>query len=276
MSVEPHQEEAQEPPASDHRDSTEGQTRSGDRSISAPGHQAEPKVTPEPEATAGTARRAEREATAEHTDPASRAEFETTVEPGAIADPARQAEAESVATVEPGASAGLARQAESEATAEPGASTGPARQAEAEATAESAEPAESAETVPAVKLPPPPLPVPRSSRPRRFGALMLELLLIAVTMFAGWFVWSLRTWARGQTPAKSLLSMRCVRIETAHVANWRTMALREFVGKGLLGAVTAGVTVVVSGVMILRMPRAGLWDRFAGTTVVDDPDGLTL
>jgi uncharacterized RDD family membrane protein YckC len=118
------------------------------------------------------------------------------------------------------------------------------------------------------------LPAPVSSPGRRFGALMLELLLVAVTMFVGWFVWSLRTWARGQTPAKSLLSMRCIRTETGRAANWRTMALREVVGKGLLGAVTAGITVLVSGVMILRPSRTGIWDRLAGTLVVDDFDNV--
>jgi uncharacterized RDD family membrane protein YckC len=139
--------------------------------------------------------------------------------------------------------------------------------------AESPEPAELADS--AARLPPPPLPVPRSSRSRRFGALLLDLLLVATTMFVGWFVWSLRTWARGQTPAMSFLGMRCVRVETAKAANWPTMVLRELIGKGLLSAVTLGITAVVSAVTIVGPTRQGLWDRMAGTTVVDDPDGLT-
>jgi len=119
-------------------------------------------------------------------------------------------------------------------------------------------------------------PTPVSSGARRFGALALELLLVAVTMFVGWFVWSLRTWARGQTPAKSLLSMRCVRVAGGRSAPWRIMVLREVVGKWLLGVLTLGIVPLVSAVMILRRGRMGVWDKLAKTQVVDDPDGLLV
>jgi hypothetical protein len=119
-------------------------------------------------------------------------------------------------------------------------------------------------------------PTPVSSSARRFGALALELLLVAVTMFVGWFVWSLRTWARGQTPAKSLLSMRCVRVAGGRSAPWRIMVLREVVGKWLLGVLTLGIVPLVSAVMILRRGRMGVWDKLAKTQVVDDPDGLLV
>jgi RDD family len=119
-------------------------------------------------------------------------------------------------------------------------------------------------------------PTPVSSSARRFGALALELLLVAVTMFVGWFVWSLRTWARGQTPAKSLLSLRCVRVAGGRSAPWRIMVLREVVGKWLLGVLTLGIVPLVSAVMILRRGRMGVWDKLAKTQVVDDPDGLLV
>jgi RDD family len=119
-------------------------------------------------------------------------------------------------------------------------------------------------------------PTPVSSSARRFGALALELLLVVVTMFVGWFVWSLRTWARGQTPAKSLLSMRCVRVAGGRSAPWRIMVLREVVGKWLLGVLTLGIVPLVSAVMILRRGRMGVWDKLAKTQVVDDPDALLV
>jgi uncharacterized RDD family membrane protein YckC len=120
------------------------------------------------------------------------------------------------------------------------------------------------------------LPGPQSSAGRRFGVWVLEVLLLVVTFFVGWFIWSLRTWARGQSPAKSLLGTRCVRVDTGRVAGWGTMFLREFVGKWLLGSLTGGITLLVSGVMILGRSRRGIWDRLAKTVVVDDPDGDLL
>jgi uncharacterized RDD family membrane protein YckC len=116
---------------------------------------------------------------------------------------------------------------------------------------------------------------PVSSAGKRFGALLLEGLLFIVTLGIGWLVWSLVVWAKGQTPAKSLLGMRCVRTDTAMAATWGTMALRELVGKAILGNVTFGLTTLVSAIMILvdDERRQGLWDKIAATVVVDDPEG---
>jgi uncharacterized RDD family membrane protein YckC len=116
---------------------------------------------------------------------------------------------------------------------------------------------------------------PLSSAGKRFGAWLLEALLIVVTLVIGWVIWSLIVWAKGQTPAKSLLGMRCIRTDTGRGATWGTMALREFVGKGVLGNATFGITTVVSAIMILADAERhqGIWDKLASTVVVEDPDG---
>ena len=114
---------------------------------------------------------------------------------------------------------------------------------------------------------------PLSSVGKRFGAFALEILLACVTLGIGWFIWSLVLWGKGQSPAKSLLKMRVIRKNTGKAASWGEMALRELVGKWLLGSVSGSITYLVGGIMILGATREGLWDKIAGTIVVEDPDG---
>jgi uncharacterized RDD family membrane protein YckC len=116
-----------------------------------------------------------------------------------------------------------------------------------------------------------PVNAPLSSAGKRFGGYLLESLLLIVTLFIGWLIWSLIVWGKGQTPAKQLLGMRCVDVNTGQIAGWGTMALRELVGKVILGNVTFGITTLVSAFMILGESRQGIWDKIASTVVVDAP-----
>ncbi len=113
-----------------------------------------------------------------------------------------------------------------------------------------------------------------TSNGKRFLSYLLEGLLIVVTLFIGWFIWWLIVWARAQTPAKQLMKMRVVKIDENRPATYGEMALRELVGKALLGSVSSGITTVVGGIMILAddTGHQALWDKIAGTTVVDDPN----
>lgn len=115
-----------------------------------------------------------------------------------------------------------------------------------------------------------------SSNGKRFGAYCLDLVLMTVTLGIGWLIWSLVVWSKGQTPGKSLLGMRCVRLDTGRSATWGTMALREVVGKGIIGSVTFGITTLVSAFMILGASHQGIWDKIAATVVVDDPQNRLL
>jgi uncharacterized RDD family membrane protein YckC len=108
---------------------------------------------------------------------------------------------------------------------------------------------------------------------KRFGAYLLDGVLVFVTLIIGWVIWSLIIWSKGQSPGKSLLGMRCIRSDTGRCASFGDMALRELVGKGILGSVTFGITTIVGGIMILGDTREGLWDKMAHTIVVDDPTG---
>ena len=80
---------------------------------------------------------------------------------------------------------------------------------------------------------------------------------------------SLILWGRGQTPGKQVLGLAVIDNRTRTNATFATMFLREFVGKGLLGGITFGITTIVSAFMILLGERRqGIWDSMASTTVV--------
>jgi uncharacterized RDD family membrane protein YckC len=112
-----------------------------------------------------------------------------------------------------------------------------------------------------------------SSPWRRLGAHLLDAALVVVTLLLGWAVWSLIVWARGQSPAKQLLGMRVIRVETGRPAGWGRMFLREIPSKLLIGFV-AGVTVIgLVGYFWLTWDdrRQELWDKMCDTVVVNDP-----
>ena len=111
-----------------------------------------------------------------------------------------------------------------------------------------------------------------SSPMRRFGAWALDLVLLIVTLFIGWLIWSLIVWGRGQSPGKQLLGMRVIRSDTHRVVSWGRMALREIVCKGVIGF-AASVTVVGFVLYLWLLwdnETQELWDKMASTIVVDD------
>ena len=63
---------------------------------------------------------------------------------------------------------------------------------------------------------------------RRFTAWVLELVLICGTAYIGWFVWSLITWGKGQTPAQNLLRIISINESTGAPAKRPQMFIRFF------------------------------------------------
>jgi uncharacterized RDD family membrane protein YckC/ribosomal protein L32 len=114
-----------------------------------------------------------------------------------------------------------------------------------------------------------------SSPGRRLGGYLLDGLLLVVTLVIGWIIWTLVVWAQGQTPGKQILGMRVVRLDTRTYAGWGRMFLRDFVGKLIVGAISSLllVTWVIACCWLLwDKDRQELWDKIAGTIVVNDPD----
>jgi len=123
--------------------------------------------------------------------------------------------------------------------------------------------------------------LPLSSIGKRFGGYLLDGLLALVTLGVGWLVWACIVASKGQTPAKQLLNMRVVKPDTGRSLTWGGMFVREIIFRGivfgLLSAITLGIMGIVGPLLILGgTMRQTLWDRMAGTVVVDDPNGVAL
>ena len=63
---------------------------------------------------------------------------------------------------------------------------------------------------------------------RRFTAWVLEIVLISGTAYMGWFIWSLVTWGKGQTPAQNLLRIISINETTGAPAKRPQMFIRFF------------------------------------------------
>jgi uncharacterized RDD family membrane protein YckC len=139
-------------------------------------------------------------------------------------------------------------------------------------------------------MPPPPSdgPAPNTPLPpgvvvtsvgKRLGGYLLEVLLVIFTLFIGWLIWSLVVWGRSVSPSKQLLKMKVVKKDSGLRAGYGTMALRELVGKWLIvnlviGSICGIVTLVLDFMLLWDKDRQQLWDKIAGTIVVDDPDDV--
>jgi uncharacterized RDD family membrane protein YckC len=110
-----------------------------------------------------------------------------------------------------------------------------------------------------------------TSKGKRFGAALLDGLLAIVTLFIGWLIWSVILWKKGQTPAKSILKMRVLKADTGVCATVGDMAMRELVGKILLGFIPLYGLVDPAFVLFDEKQQA-LHDKIAGTIVVEDAD----
>ena len=116
---------------------------------------------------------------------------------------------------------------------------------------------------------------PLGSPGKRFGAALLEGVLVIVTLGIGYLIWTLIIWGKGQSPGKQVLKMKVVDTSNHQVAGWGKMFLREFVIRGIVIGFIAGITLyigyIVAACMIFNRERDHQtgWDRLAGTVVVD-------
>ena len=102
----------------------------------------------------------------------------------------------------------------------------------------------------------------------RIGAALLDSLLMIVTLFIGWLIWSIVLWKQSTSPAKKMLGMVVLDANTGAPASVKQMVMREVVGKWVVGSVT-GVVTLASIVMLWATPRRQtVWDYIGTTTVV--------
>jgi uncharacterized RDD family membrane protein YckC len=114
----------------------------------------------------------------------------------------------------------------------------------------------------------------------RLGAYLLDIALILGTLLIGWIVWTVIVWNKGQSPGKQICGQRVVMEENGIAARWGQMFLREvlirWLAIGLLSQLTFGIFWLVSALMIFSTFHETMWDKWAGTLVVDDRQGRTL
>jgi len=112
-----------------------------------------------------------------------------------------------------------------------------------------------------------------SSAARRFGGYVLTGFLMVVTLLIGYVIWSFLIYGRGQTPAKQILGMRVLKLQTGAKASWGAMFIRGWICKPV---------VHVASYILLGLPNLWLlwdkntqelWDKMIGTIVVNDSHG---
>lgn len=119
--------------------------------------------------------------------------------------------------------------------------------------------------------PPPPAGVVPCENGVRFAAMLLDTLLFVVTCGIGWLIWDIVLWQQATSPAKKMLKLRIVDLNTGAPATMQQMLLREGLGKIVIGTVTSGLVTLVSAILILVTPtRQGVWDYLSKTTVVKE------
>jgi uncharacterized RDD family membrane protein YckC len=123
--------------------------------------------------------------------------------------------------------------------------------------------------------------VERVTYNRRFwGSYLLEGLLVLVTLIIGWFIWLWFTSKTGQTPAKRLLDIYVIKIDTGRSIGRGESWLREVAVKMLLinwlaSNFTFGLAGIVDGVWVFfDKNRQALHDKMLSQIVVYAPAGL--
>jgi uncharacterized RDD family membrane protein YckC len=103
---------------------------------------------------------------------------------------------------------------------------------------------------------------------RRVAAALLDVLLMVVTLGAGWLIWAMFTWPAGQTPAKRLLGHVVADGITGLPLTRRKMAVREMCLKLALNVVTLTAFAWIDCFFVFTEHRT-LHDRISNSVVVE-------
>jgi uncharacterized RDD family membrane protein YckC len=104
---------------------------------------------------------------------------------------------------------------------------------------------------------------------RRVLAGLLDVLLMVVTLGAGWLVWAMFTWPAGQTPAKRLLGHVVADGRTGVPLDRRKMAVREMCLKFALNVVTLTAFAWIDCFFVFTEQHRTLHDRISNSVVVE-------
>lgn len=106
---------------------------------------------------------------------------------------------------------------------------------------------------------------------KRIGTYFVDVVLLVVTLFIGYLIWSLIVWSKGVTPGKQVMGLRTYHLQNQRAATWGQMFLRQVVGGIVNGILYIGF--IVSVVFLFTDPmRRTVPDRIAGTVILSDPN----
>ena len=101
---------------------------------------------------------------------------------------------------------------------------------------------------------------PKANPRHRLAGVVLDAVLLMVTFYIGWIIWTLILWGRGQTPAKLILKMRVMDVKSHQPATWGQMAIRQFLipfVPGALIGVAYGSWAIRHGSVLGEVAPAG-------------------
>ena len=107
-----------------------------------------------------------------------------------------------------------------------------------------------------------------SSVGKRFGAYLLDGLLVVVTLGIGWLIWGFLIFGRGQTPAKQILGMRIVSMKTGE-PSWGLTFVREVIAKSIIWVLSILTAGIVNFWLVWDRNNQQLWDKVTNTIVID-------
>ncbi|MGW7607056.1 RDD family protein [Streptomyces sp. NPDC054766] len=107
----------------------------------------------------------------------------------------------------------------------------------------------------------------------RFGAYLLNLLLVVVTLGIGWLVWAMVTWSTDSAnPGQKIMGLCIVKKDTGVRLTWGDMFVRNFLLGGVVLGFLSGMTLsIVAWVNLFKVfgsEKQSLVDSMAGSVVV--------
>jgi uncharacterized RDD family membrane protein YckC len=116
-----------------------------------------------------------------------------------------------------------------------------------------------------------------ASAGRRLGAAVLDVTLMFVTLFIGWFIWFCVVARNGQTPGKQLLGMYVLRDDGTRAGGWY-MWMREALIKNVFwfaSFFTMGLVPLLAAAWCMwDNDTQCLWDKIGSTYVGYSPYGF--
>jgi hypothetical protein len=103
---------------------------------------------------------------------------------------------------------------------------------------------------------------------------LLESILMAITLFIGWFIWLFFVAKHAQSPAKKLTNIYIVNVETGRAVSAGEVWVRDVVLKIIVAGLVVFGSLIDGAWILFDRDRQALHDKAVKTVVVYAPNGL--